>query len=256
MSPSYIPLPSDRPRAACTRAHVTALIDLVQTADALTAVGEKPLCLPDILRMFDQLDPATAPDSPVLVEAVFTFLDGDLSGPQERAWFSYAHHARCRLSEEGRAVTVDTADLHAVLSAAERHGEAIAVQDDFLGAHRCVEDIGTGLVARKDYALALHEMGCCRLAADEILGAWDLWRHDEQCSEARFGLMLARACLTILLGCRRFTDARTLLAEVPRGLWFTLMDDRTHDARLIADAAAHAPVCTMAGSTPTRQAAS
>ena len=253
--PTPAPLSTRPVLAPCTPERVAELVAMVELADTERHDTDQPepawdKTLAHWHQKLAALDPATAPQDRRLVDAVIRHLDcGMFDDELECAWRHYAYHAARRLYAPDDPRTFNATSSYAdSLQICDLHLQALPLLHEVVTLRRRAGDIALLLLARAEYALALHATGCCHDAAREITSVWNLWRRDRT-TDTDLGGPLLDATLTILRGCDRAADARHVLAYAPRAVTVNRVRIRSGGTGLINEAAEHAPVCTHTAST-------
>jgi len=164
------------------------------------------------------LDPCTAPDDPVLVEAAMLWHLVHPADEQDQvAWSCYAYHASCRLHGATHPVALSAGGSLAASLALRGDRGAVAVHRAVVDGYAAVGDLDAAIIARTALAGTLHRFGNCAEAIAEARGAWDDWRQTH-CPCVGGGLLAAVPLLAILIACRRSTAALLVLAQAALNL--------------------------------------
>jgi hypothetical protein len=159
------------------------------------------------------LDPRTAPDDSVLIEAAMLWhLVHPADAEDQVAWSCYAYHASCRLHGGQHPVTLSAGGSFATSLALRGDRGAVAVHRTVVDGYGAVGNFDAAIIARTALAGTLHRFGSCAEAIVEARRAWDDWRQTH-CPCGGGGLLAAVPLLAILIACRRSTAALLVLAQ-------------------------------------------
>jgi hypothetical protein len=201
-----------------------------------------------VVGLLDRLDPATAPNLPVLVRAVTRHLQpGVLPAELLTAWLRYAHDAARRLPDLDEHDTITVAGRWARdLALHGSPGEAAHVQGEVIAGQQRAGDAVGVLHARVTLAGMLHTAGRCPLAVEEIEWVWQIWRQDWR-TNSDLGADALYQYLVILHGCGRSRTVSSVLTDAAHTSAIAGFGV-AHYSDILIQAAAHYHFCTLRAS--------
>jgi hypothetical protein len=222
-----------------------ALKAAVDEAQRFFVAGDDEALAAVLHPIMDGIDPQTSDADPVLAHAALLLLNqpGDMPFDRMMAWASYAHTTLTECDDYDHQVAAWSAGIWAVLlRESGRHDQALAVLRDLLTTLHGAGDEQLLLLARSEIAETLHYAGNCTEAIHEITEAWTTWQRTHS-DNTGLGLDLIRVYITLLLGCQRTKDARTMIAVAATLFGPGEVFTNAIAAQLITRAATHAMTC-------------